>query len=542
MDEAGRPFLLIPEGRDISEHKIAQEEIKRQAEFLQILMDAMPYPIFFKDRQGRYLGCNRAFERFYGLSKEQLAGKTVFDIAPPELAEVYYQADEDLFAQPGTQTCEAVTRSTAGKRHEVVFHKATFESPDGKLAGLVGAVIDITAHKQAEEEKKKLRDQLEGARRVESIGRLAGGVAHDFNNMLGVILGNTELALASTDPAAPLSTTLEEIRKAAEHSVDLTRQLLAFARKQTVTPRILDVNATVDTMLTMLRRLVGEDIELAWAPGSDIWPVRIDPTQIDQILINLAANARDSINGVGLLSLHTQNIVADATYCRANAGLTPGEYVMLTVSDNGRGMDRKTRANIFEPFFTTKQQGKGTGLGLATVYGIVKQNHGAINVDSEPGGGTTFKICLPRHVGQADNSPSQAATTSPAGGSETVLLVEDEPMLLELTEIMLKKLGYTVLTAAAPGEAIRLAQDHRERIHLLMTDVVMPEMDGRNLAGRLESRFPRLKRLFMSGYTADVIAHHGVLEEGVHFIQKPFSLKDLAAKVRQALDTGQQVK
>jgi two-component system cell cycle sensor histidine kinase/response regulator CckA len=542
MDDAGKTVLLIPEGRDISERKRVEVEVKRQAMFLQILIDAMPYPIFYKDRQGRYLGCNRAFERFHGLSSEQLAGKTVYDIAAPELAQVFDEADKDLFLHPGTQIYEAGIKTSDGERHEVIFHKATFEGPDGELAGLVGTIVDITERKRAEKERQTLQDQLAAVRRMESIGRLAGGVAHDFNNMLGVILGNVELVLATLDPAQPLWANLEEIRKAAEHSADLTRQLLAFARKQTVSPRVLDLNQTVDSMLTMLRRLVGEDIELAWMPGFDIWSVRIDPAQIDQILINLAANARDSIAGVGKVSLNTKNIIADEAYCRTSIGLTPGAYVRLTVSDNGCGMDGETRTNIFEPFFTTKQQGKGTGLGLATVYGIVKQNHGVINVYSEPGEGTTFKIYLPRHESQGIQTSARAEAALPIGGSETVLLVEDEPMLLELTQIMLTTLGYAVLTAATPSEAIRLVRSHSSRIHLLITDVVMPEMNGRDLAGQLNPHCPQLKQLFMSGYTADVIAHHGVLDEGVHFIQKPFSLKDLAAKVREALDAGQQTR
>jgi two-component system cell cycle sensor histidine kinase/response regulator CckA len=535
-DEAGKVVLLIPEGRDITERKLAEEEIKRQAEFLQLMIDAMPYPVFYKDRQGRYLSCNRAFEQFYGLLREQIAGKTVYEIAPKDLADVYYRSDHELFSHPGAQTYEGWIQSTDGVRHEVIFHKATFEGPDGVLAGLVGAIVDITERKRADQEKQKLQEQLALAQKMESVGRLAGGVAHDFNNMLGVILGNAELALTMVGLAPPLHTHLEEIRKAAERSADLTRQLLAFARKQTVTPRVLDLNETVDRMLPLLRRLVGEDIELAWMPGLGLWPVRIDPAQIDQILMNLAANARDSIAGVGTVSIETENLVADEAYCAAHVGLVPGEYVELAVSDNGCGMDSETLANIFEPFFTTKERGKGTGLGLATVYGIVKQNDGVINVHSEPGVSTTFKICLPRYTGKSAHDSKQAPAESATGGPETVLVVEDEQMLLKMTQAMLKALGYVVLIAATPGEAIRLAEEHAGEIDLLMTDVVMPEMNGRELAKRLLSLYPNLKRLFMSGYTANVIAHHGVLEQGVHFIQKPFSMQDLATKVREALD------
>jgi CheY-like chemotaxis protein len=289
-------------------------------------------------------------------------------------------------------------------------------------------------------------------------------------------------------------------------------------------------------MLTMLHRLVGEEINLAWAPGSDLWQVKIDPAQIDQILMNLAANARDAITGLGKVGIATENVIADEAYCATHVGFVPRDYVMLAVSDNGCGMDRETLSNIFEPFFTTKEQGKGTGLGLATVYGIVKQNDGVINVYSEPGEGTTFKIWLPRYGGRTAHTVAEAPMKSAMGGPETVLLVEDESMLLKLAGNMLKELGYTVLIAGTPGEAIRLADEHAGDIHLLMTDVVMPEMNGPDLAKRLLSVYPNLKRLFMSGYMANAIAHHGVLEEGVHFIQKPFTMTDLASKVREALD------
>ena len=299
---------------------------------------------------------------------------------------------------------------------------------------------------------------------------------------------------------------------------------------------MLDLNETVEGMLKMLRRLIGEDIDLSWLPGKDLWPVKMDPSQIDQILANLCVNARDAISGVGKMTIETGNRIFDEDYCAAHPGFVPGEYVMLAVSDNGCGMDKETQLHIFEPFFTTKEMGKGTGLGLATVYGIVKQNNGFINVYSEPGQGTTFSIYLPRHIGKAEQTQKEDPSEPAAHGSETILLVEDEPTVLEMTRMMLEKLGYTVLAAATPGEAIRLAEAHTGEIHLLMTDVVMPEMNGRDLVRNLLTRYPNLKSLFMSGYTADVIAHHGVLDPGVNFIQKPFSIKNLAAKVREVLD------
>jgi CheY-like chemotaxis protein len=291
-------------------------------------------------------------------------------------------------------------------------------------------------------------------------------------------------------------------------------------------------------MLKMLRRLIGEDIDLAWMPGKNLWPVKMDPSQIDQILANLSVNARDAIEGVGKITIETLDITFDEAYCAAHTDFTPGEYVLLAVSDDGCGMDKETQSKLFEPFFTTKAVGEGTGLGLATVFGAVKQNNGFINVYSEPGHGTTFKIYLPRHMGKAEQIQAKGLASPAERGHETILLVEDEQAILEMTTMMLKHLGYRVLAASTPCEAIRLAEQHAGELHLLMTDVVMPEMNGRDLARRLLSLYPDIKRLFMSGYTANVIAHHGVLEEGVHFIQKPFSMMNLADKLRETLDNA----
>ena len=398
-----------------------------------------------------------------------------------------------------------------------------------------GIISDITERKRGEEEKAKLELQLRQAQKMDSVGRLAGGVAHDFNNMLGVILGRAEMVLEQIDPSDPLHEDLREIKAAAERSASLTRQLLAFARKQTVAPKVLDLNGIVDGMLKMLRRLLGEDIALTWLPAPGLWPVKVDPSQIDQILANLCVNARDAIRGVGRLSIETGNTTFDADYCAFHAEVHPGAYVKVVVSDTGCGMDRATQDKLFEPFFTTKEAGKGTGLGLATVYGIVKQNEGFINVYSEPGHGTTFSVYLPRHLGQDDQVQTKGSTVPAPRGHETILLVEDEPAVLKMTKRMLERQGYNVVAASTPGEAIRVARDFSGEIHLLMTDIVMPEMNGWDLARILIAFHSNLKHLFMSGYTSDVIARHGVLGEGVHFIQKPFSPQAIAAKVREAL-------
>ena len=394
---------------------------------------------------------------------------------------------------------------------------------------------DITQQKQAEEEQEKLRAQLLQAQKMESVGRLAGGVAHDFNNMLSVILGMVEIIEERLEPDTPLLGDLQEIKKAAQRSVDLTRQLLAFARKQTVMPKILDVNATVEGLLKMLRRLIGEDIQLVWAPAPSIGMVKIDPAQIDQVLANLCVNARDAINGTGKLTIETANVTIDTAYCGERLECEAGEYVMLAVSDDGCGMDRELMEHIFEPFFTTKAMGEGTGLGLATVYGIVRQNGGFVNVYSEPGQGTTFKIYLPRYGEDAPDEAAGGAETTGTDTRLTVLLVEDEPSLLELNERMLTRLGYTVLAATTPSRALELVRAHQGALDLLLTDVVMPEMNGRELAAKVRELAPAVKQLFMSGYTANVIAHHGVLDEGIFFLQKPFSKKNLASKIAEVM-------
>jgi len=396
----------------------------------------------------------------------------------------------------------------------------------------------INDRNQAEEEKAKLESQLLQAQKMESVGRLAGGVAHDFNNMLTVIIGQAELGLMKIGPSDPLAGNFAEIIAMAERSAELIRQLLAFARKQTVAPKVLDLNVTVTATLKMLQRLIGENIRLVWQPAPDLGRILMDPTQLDQVLANLCVNARDAIEDTGMISIETENRTIDSDFRNTFLDSAPGEYVRLSVRDNGRGMDKEIISQIFEPFFTTKEMGKGTGLGLSTVYGIVKQNNGFVDVCSEPEHGTVFSIYLPRYDGKCSQVlPGGFAVPVPRG-QETILVVEDETSILDIVSIMLKGQGYSVLAASTPGEAIKLAREFDGEIQLLMTDVVMPEMNGRDLAKNLLSMYPHLKRLFMSGYTANVIAHHGVLDEGVHFIQKPFSLPAMAAKVREVLDSA----
>lgn len=392
--------------------------------------------------------------------------------------------------------------------------------------------------KQEIKDREALQSQLIQAQKMESVGRLAGGIAHDYNNISSIIIGYSEMALEQVEDSDPLHEDLMEILAAAKRSTGITRQLLAFARKQTIAPKVLDPNEIIENMLKMLRRMIGEDIVLAWRPGTEIWPVKIDPSQVDQILANLCVNARDAIADVGKMTIETKNFSFDEDYCADHPGFFPGKYVLIAVSDDGSGIAPETLDNIFEPFFTTKAMGKGTGLGLATVYGVVKQNNGFINIYSELDKGTTVKVYLPQHTGQTVEAHNNATLEIPLSRGETVLLVEDDGPILALSKRILEELGYSVLSANSPSKAIRLAKEYVDEICLVITDVVMPEMNGRELSKQLQRLYSNIKILFMSGYTADVIAHRGVLEDGICFLNKPFSKMDLAVKVREALDSA----
>jgi len=497
------------------------------------LIDYAGDAIFLIDISGRLIDVNEQACKNLGYSREELLALDIVDIDP-----LARETGRHKKLWAGMEPNRPVTVTSLNRRKDGSTYPVEIRVVLIPLHGaryVLGFARDISDRQQAEEERQKLQEQLAQAQKLESLGRLAGGVAHDFNNMLAVILGYSEILMeeyAATDAARER---IAEIKNAAQRSADLTRQLLGFARKQTVTPKILDLNDTVSSMHRMLCRLIGENIVLSWQPGFGLWSLKIDPAQVDQILANLCVNAGDAIGGVGRIVIETGNVVIEPDYCDQHPGFLPGEYVKLSVSDNGCGIEPEIQSLIFEPFFTTKGLGKGTGLGLATVYGIVRQNDGFINVCSEPGTGTTFNVYLPRH---ADQDGPTAVISTPVEirqGSETILLVEDEPAVLALTRRLLEKLGYRVLPASSPGEALRLAEEYGGDIHLLMTDVIMPEMNGRELAGRLLALFPDLRRLFMSGYTANIIAHHGVLEDGIHFIQKPFTLGDLAAKLQKVL-------
>jgi PAS domain S-box-containing protein len=385
------------------------------------------------------------------------------------------------------------------------------------------------------DEKNRLESQMHQNQKMEFVGRLAGGIAHDFNNMLCVILGHSEMALEQVDPDDPIFADLKEIMDAAQRSADLTRQLLAFARKQTVEPKLLDLNQTISGMLNMLKRLIGENIDLNWQSEAGLWPIMIDPSQVDQILANLCVNARGAINGVGKIIFETDNKVFTKAFCSANVEYQTGEYVHLAVRDNGCGMDNETLEHIFEPFFTTKGINEGTGLGLSTVYGAIKQNNGFITVNSEVGTGTTFNIYFPRFIGKAEDVETDEKLIPIKRGNETILIVEDEPVILKLTDKVLVSLGYNVFTANSPAEAINVVHSKNGKIDLIITDVIMPGMNGRDLINIINSFYPNIKYFFISGYTADVIAKQGILDQGVNFLQKPFSVKAISDKVYETM-------
>ena len=532
--------------RDITERKLAEERLGEARALLQAALDCSPAGIVIAGApDGRLRYVNDAGLSIGGGDRLRLAEgvgieRYLADWQLPEGEGKSLPTEEvPLFRairHGETNSREFLIRHADRDDRAVLANAAPIRDRFGAIQAGILVFTDLTDIKKVEKEKHKLESQLQQAQKMESVGRLAGGVAHDFNNMLSVIIGHAELALMVLEPAHQVCADLQEILSAAQRSADLTRQLLAFARKQTIAPKVLDLNETIARMLKMLGRLIGEDIQLDWRPAPEIWPVRVDPTQIDQILANLCVNARDAIAGNGRITIETANSAVDEAYCALNPEAACGEYVCLSLTDSGCGMDPETRSHIFEPFYTTKEMGKGTGLGLATVYGAVKQNKGFITVCSEPGAGTTFSVYLPREAGCGNIRTLPGDEAKSRGGRETILLVEDEPGILAVVSTILETRGYLVLKAERPGTAIRMALEHAGEIHLLMTDVVMPEMNGRDLAGRLSALHPKMKLLFMSGYTADVIANKGVLDRDVHFIQKPFLMSEMAALVRDILD------
>jgi len=524
FNDQGELIGVVGSARDITERKRAEAERER----LVLAIEQTSETIVITDTTGAIVYANPAFEQATGYSREEALGLNPRLLKSGKHDNAFYT---EMWST--LQRGEAWSGQIINKRKDgTLFTEEAVISP---VRDRSGATVSYVAVKRDITDSIRLEEQLRQAQKMESIGQLAGGVAHDFNNMLGVILGRVEMAMARLEPSHPVGHHLKDIRQAAERSTELTRQLLTFARKQAITPKVLDLNEAIAAMLKILQRLIGERIELVWRPGNNLWPVLIDPTQVDQILANLCVNARDAIKGVGTITIATGNIgVSEHDPCGLH-GLEPEGYVRLSVCDDGCGMDQETIAHIFEPFFTTKAVGVGTGLGLATVYGIVNQNKGYIDVQSTPGQGSTFSILLPKAPGTAGEDSEKHQGHTPERGQETILLVEDEPLILTMAQSMLEMLGYTVLVAQTPGEAMHKATNHPERIDLLLSDVIMPEMSGLDLAQRMQLIRPGLKCLFMSGYTADILDRQTGGDEPVDLIEKPFMLQDLAAKVRAVL-------
>jgi signal transduction histidine kinase/DNA-binding response OmpR family regulator len=434
-----------------------------------------------------------------------------------------------------------VDEETVGSLGMQAMEPRIFSAEEVDLARRVADQVSAAlARARLQEEHRRMEEQFYEAQKMEAVGRLAGGIAHDFNNVLTVIKLGARLMEQKLNTQDPLWSHLHSIKDAAERATGLTKQLLAFGRSELVEPQVLSLNRVLDGLDKMLRRLIGEDIELTMRLSTDLWPIESDPTRIEQVVINLAVNARDAMPDGGRLTIETANVVLDAAFADHHLGVQPGEYVMLAVSDNGAGMDDEVKRHIFEPFFTTKERGKGSGLGLATVFGVVKQNKGYVRVRSEVGQGSVFMVYLPRVAagGRAPSHHSPAGTLTPARGSESVLLVEDNAMVRDLVQSVLTAQGYEVLVAQDGEEGLSVAQHHRGPIHLLLTDVIMPRLGGRALADRLQPRRPEMRVLFISGYTDDALVRHGVPDKGIHFLPKPFDVEILAQKVRSVLDGG----
>jgi len=529
-DETGTVQQVVHLIRDITERKRVEQRLSESELKHRTLVENLPQKVFWKDNNSVYVYCNQNFADDLGVTSEEFPGKTDYDFFPKELADKYRADDRRIMESGETEETEEDYIQDAEER-TVRTIKTPVRNEAGNVIGIFGILWDIT-------EQRQLEQQLRQAQKMEAVGRLAGGVAHDFNNLLTGIKGYAELMLDGLADDAPVRDDVDQIRQLADRAADLTRQLLAFSRRQTLEPVVLNMNGLISDTIKMLRRVIGEDIQLKFFPAADLGNVRADPAQVQQILMNLAVNARDAMPTGGELTVETGNVTLDQNYADAHVGVKRGPYVMLAVTDSGCGMDKATQERIFEPFFTTKEVGTGTGLGLATVYGSVKQHGGNIWVYSEPGRGTTFKIYLPRveeAIYVADMVKEKAS-----GGAETILLVEDEKAVLAVSLRTLEPLGYTVLSASCPDEAEQVLAQHGGEIDLLLTDVVMPGRSGRELHEALKSSRPSLKVLYMSGYTDNAIVHHGVLDPGKPFIQKPFSPDALARKVREVLDAGRE--
>ncbi|MEM9400290.1 MAG: PAS domain S-box protein, partial [Verrucomicrobiota bacterium] len=548
-DNENREFFCFD--INITKRKEASEALEETRAILQVAMDKSHAGIAIADApDGRLRYVNKAGLLIMGKSsQEEIQARDINQYAETwNLLDIQTKKPLKRHQIPLARAIlygEAFTGEYMIRRSEnddvVVWFNATpiYDDDKNVKAGLV-IFFDVTEQKKIEKESKRLEDQLNHAQKMEAIGRLAGGVAHDFNNMLGVILGHTDLIMSQVEPSEMIYDDLNQIKSAAKRSANLTGQLLTYARKQVIQPKVIDLNESVAKMIGMLQRLIGEQITLKFDPAKDLWPILMDPSQVDQIVTNLCVNARDAIADYGEIMIETKNLrVKERSKNILPQGIIT-DCVLLSIRDNGSGMDEKTMNNLFEPFYTTKSIGKGTGLGLATVYGIINQNKGAISVESEPNTGTTFNIFLPRQISFEKESIIVIEESVSSQGSETILVVEDEQAMLDMTKSMLTRLGYNTLSSHSPHDAIRVAKDYQKPIHILMTDVVMPEMNGYDLSKKIVEIHPNIAVLFMSGYSADVLKSQKDFQGECFMLQKPFSIKDMKAKICETLEASLQ--
>jgi two-component system cell cycle sensor histidine kinase/response regulator CckA len=541
-DTSNKPkgFRLL--ARDVTELKKAEEALRQSEQKYRMIAENVYDMIWITDLGLNCIYVSPSVFRITGFSPQEFQSKPINEMVTPASFDILAKIFSEELAReksgnagpdrPRTMELELVRKDGSPVCVEI---SADFTRDEMRqVNGILGVTRDISERRDSEKERARLEEQLSQAQKMESVGRLAGGVAHDFNNMLSVILGYAELIRLNLPQGDPLASDVEEIEKAAARSRDITRQLLAFSRKQIIAPMTVDLNGLIRGIQKTLFRLIGEDIDLKFSSNDDLCKIKFDPSQMEQVLINLAVNARDAMPNGGKLAIETRKTYLDEEYCKIYPEFLPGHYILMTVSDDGAGMSKETLQHAFEPFFTTKETGRGTGLGLATVYGIVRQNNGFINVYSESGKGTSFKIYIPRSMEEGEALKAADEETVPAG-TGTILLVEDDEMVRKMTTEMLEKIGYTVIPTGDPAEARRLCEDDKVHIDLLMTDVIMPGMSGKDLRDRIEAKRPEIKVLFMSGYTSNAIVTRGVLEEGVNFVQKPFSMSELARNVRNAI-------
>jgi len=513
--------------QEITERRQAEEALITSEEKYRSLVENLGEGIASADSEDRFTFANPAAEEVFGVPSGGLVGRNLLDFVEQDSID-FLKHQTDRRRSGKKDSYELTIVRPDGRKRNIRVSVSPRCDEKGHFEGTFAIITDISGFRE-------LEIQLRESQKMEAIGTLAGGVAHDFNNLLTAIIGHLELAMASADVGSPLMSDLEEIGKASERAANLTRQLLAYSRRQTMELKVLNLNSVITAMEKMLKRIIGEDIELVTFPHSDLWNVKVDPGQMEQVIVNLAVNARDAMPMGGKLSIETGNVELDKMYCETHANVTPGFYVMLAVSDMGCGMTKDLKTRIFDPFFTTKEVGKGTGLGLSTVYGIIKQSEGHITVYSEPNHGSTFKVYLPRVEG-SEFAIAKSSTSTMPKGCETILLVEDEDVVRELAVRMLVRQGYRVLKARSGNEAYQICLNLDKPVDLVITDVIMPNMGGAELAHRLKELWHDIKVLYMSGYTANAIAHHGVLDSDKAYLQKPFRAAALVQKVREVLD------